>query len=101
MTTKKESTKPAKKAATASEAKPAAKTAVKAPAKPKAAAKAKAPVEETKAPAAETKQAGPAAKHPTHDEISQLAAKYWAERGYRDGHAAEDWKRAEHDLRSS
>jgi hypothetical protein len=96
MTTKKETTKPTKAAAkpvaTAAEAKQA-KVAVKAPAKPKAAAKAKAPVEETK-------QTASVAKHPSHEEISRLAAQYWAERGYHDGHADQDWQRAEHDLRN-
>jgi hypothetical protein len=102
MTTKKESTKPTKAAAkpvaTAAEAKPAA---VKAPAKPKAAAKAKAPVAETKVAATETKHAEPAAKNPSHDDIARRAAQYWAERGYHDGHADQDWQRAEHDLRNS
>jgi Protein of unknown function (DUF2934) len=37
---------------------------------------------------------------PTHDEIADLARKYWAERGYADGHQEEDWLRAEHELRA-
>jgi hypothetical protein len=105
MTTKKETTKTTKAAAkpvaTAAEAKPAKAAAVKAPAKPKAAAKSKAPVEETTPTAVETNHAEPAAKHPSHEEISRLAAQYWAERGYHDGHADQDWQRAEHDLRNS
>lgn len=36
---------------------------------------------------------------PSHDQISELARKYWAERGYRDGHHEEDWYRAEQELR--
>ena len=36
---------------------------------------------------------------PSHDEIADLARKYWAERGYSDGHQEEDWLRAEHELR--
>ncbi len=104
MTIKKESTKPTKAAAkpvsTSAEAKPA-KAAVKAPAKPKAAAKAKAPVVETKVAAAETRRAEPTAKNPSHDDISRLAVRYWAERGYHDGHADQDWQRAEHHLRNS
>jgi hypothetical protein len=61
---------------------------VKAPAKPrKAAAKKTAVVEEVK-------QVTPA-----HDEIAQLAQKYWAERGWQDGYAEQDWLRAEQELR--
>jgi hypothetical protein len=30
-----------------------------------------------------------------HDEIAALAHRYWAERGYKHGHDAEDWLRAE------
>ncbi len=36
---------------------------------------------------------------PSHDQISELARKYWAERGYEDGHQEEDWLRAEQELR--
>jgi len=36
---------------------------------------------------------------PTHDEIAELARRYWAERGYVDGHHEEDWLRAEQELR--
>ncbi len=41
------------------------------------------------------------AKHgsPSHEQISELARKYWAERGYKDGHQEEDWLRAEQELR--
>jgi Protein of unknown function (DUF2934) len=35
---------------------------------------------------------------PSHDQIAALAQKYWAERGYADGHAEHDWLRAEQDL---
>lgn len=35
---------------------------------------------------------------PTHEEISQLAQQYWAERGWQDGKAEEDWLRAEREL---
>lgn len=36
----------------------------------------------------------------SHDQVAQLAHKYWAERGRRDGHHLEDWFRAEQELRS-
>jgi len=36
---------------------------------------------------------------PSHEQISELARKYWAERGYKDGHHEEDWFRAEQELR--
>lgn len=36
---------------------------------------------------------------PSHDQIAELARKYWAERGYKDGHHEEDWLRAEQELR--
>jgi len=35
----------------------------------------------------------------SHDEIARLAHKYWAERGRQHGHDAEDWLRAEQELR--
>ena len=35
----------------------------------------------------------------THEQIAQLAHKYWAERGHQHGHAEEDWLRAERELR--
>jgi len=35
----------------------------------------------------------------THDQIEQLARKYWAERGWKDGYAEQDWLRAESELR--
>lgn len=36
---------------------------------------------------------------PSHEQIADLARKYWAERGYKDGHHEEDWFRAEQELR--
>lgn len=42
--------------------------------------------------------AEPTIIHPTHDQIATLAQKFWAERGYTDGHAEQDWLRAEHEL---
>ncbi|HVW76358.1 MAG TPA: DUF2934 domain-containing protein [Alloacidobacterium sp.] len=35
---------------------------------------------------------------PTHEQIAALAQKFWAERGYTDGHAEQDWLRAEQEL---
>ncbi len=37
---------------------------------------------------------------PTHDQIAELARRYWAERGYADGRQEDDWFRAEQELRS-
>jgi len=83
----------------------------KAPAKPKAV---KMPEGETgsavkAAPkvAAKTKvKAAPKAKAvdiaasltPSYAEIAQLAERYWAERGWQDGYAEQDWLRAEQEL---
>jgi hypothetical protein len=36
---------------------------------------------------------------PSHDQIAQLAQKFWAERGWQDGYAEQDWLRAERELR--
>jgi hypothetical protein len=84
----------------------------KAPAKGKSAAKAQAGETEGAVNAAPTlaakKTTKTAAKAkaievvatsaPSHDEIAQLAASYWAERGWQDGYAEQDWLRAERDL---
>jgi len=35
---------------------------------------------------------------PTREEIEELAKRYWAERGYKDGGAEQDWLRAEREL---
>ena len=35
----------------------------------------------------------------SHEEIARLAHKFWAERGRQHGHDAEDWLRAERELR--
>jgi hypothetical protein len=35
---------------------------------------------------------------PSYAEIAQLAERYWAERGWQDGYAEQDWLRAEHEL---
>jgi len=50
-----------------------------------------------KAPA-KSKTIDVAAVTPSHAEIAQLAERYWAERGWQDGHAEQDWLRAEREL---
>jgi len=61
----------------------------KAPAKPKAtAAAAKTTMIKAKV----------TATTPTHEEIARLAQQYWAERGWQDGQAEQDWLRAEREL---
>jgi len=35
---------------------------------------------------------------PSREEIARLAEKYWAERGFQDGYAEQDWLRAEQEL---
>jgi hypothetical protein len=41
----------------------------------------------------------PTATMPSREEIEKLAQKYWAQRGYQDGYADQDWLRAEQELR--
>ena len=75
--------------------------------KPKA-EKAKAPAKTLKTATTKTtkKSAAPAepvsisSHSPSHAEVADLARKYWAEGGYRDGHHEDDWYRAERDLRA-
>jgi Protein of unknown function (DUF2934) len=57
----------------------------------------KAPVKKTAGSAQPTPING---SGPTHEQIAELARKYWAQRGYIDGHQEEDWHRAEHELRA-
>lgn len=84
----------------------------KAPAKPRKAAAKKAaapknvtemrvsaPVTEVAAPVNGAPPSNLIQMKPSHDQVAQLAHKYWAERGYQHGHHVEDWLRAEHDLR--
>jgi hypothetical protein len=35
---------------------------------------------------------------PSYTEIAQLAERFWAERGWQDGYAEQDWLRAEREL---
>jgi hypothetical protein len=39
-----------------------------------------------------------ASRTPSYAEIAQLAERYWAERGWQDGYAEQDWLRAEQEL---
>jgi Protein of unknown function (DUF2934) len=64
-------------------------------------------VKKTKAPAKPRKTAAkkekaataPMAAMPSREEIEKLAQNYWAQRGYQDGYADQDWFRAEQELR--
>ncbi len=67
---------------------------VKAPAKPRAAA---ATVKKTAAKK-QTVAEKVVATTPSHAEIARLAQQYWAERGWQDGQAEQDWLRAEREL---
>ena len=80
----------------------------KAPAKPKKAVVAKTEAETPAAKKAvakkasvktESKAAISVAKPATHEEVAALARRFWAERGYQDGHHLDDWHRAEQELR--
>jgi hypothetical protein len=72
------------------------------PAKTTAAPKATAAKATAKTAVPKTKAAPAAAKptpaSPTHYDIAILAEKYWAERGWQDGAAEQDWLRAEQEL---
>jgi hypothetical protein len=80
----------------------------KAPAKSKSAVKAETEGAVRTAPAVTAKKTVKAAKAktvevvaasaPSYAEIAQLAERYWAERGWQDGYAEQDWLRAERDL---
>jgi hypothetical protein len=64
-------------------------------------------VKKTKAPAKPRKTAAkteavvaaPVATMPSREQIERLARNYWAQRGYQDGFAEQDWIRAEQELR--
>ena len=36
---------------------------------------------------------------PSREEVERLARNYWAQRGFQDGYAEQDWIRAEQELR--
>jgi len=65
----------------------------KAPAKPRKAAAKKDNLAEVPVVAA------PVAIMPSREEVERLARNYWAQRGYQDGYAEQDWLRAEQELR--
>lgn len=61
-------------------------------------------VKKAKAPARPKKTAAKKSEElkvtdPSHEQIAQLAQKFWAERGWQDGYAEQDWLRAERELR--
>ena len=63
-------------------------------------------IKKAKAPAKPKKTATKKAEEqkmrdPSHEQIAQLAQKFWAERGWQDGYAEQDWLRAERELRVS
>lgn len=66
----------------------------KAPAKPRASAGTAKKAVAKKATVAEQV----IATTPSHEEIARLAQQFWAERGWQDGHAEQDWLRAEREL---
>jgi hypothetical protein len=68
----------------------------KAPAKPRASA---ATTKQTTAKK-QTVAEKVTATTPNHEEIAHLARQYWAERGWKDGQAEQDWLRAEQELMS-
>ena len=72
----------------------------KAPAKPRASASAADGVPKAAAPKKTSSKTAekPAPRIPSHEEIAHLARQYWAERGHTDGHAEQDWLRAEQEL---
>jgi Protein of unknown function (DUF2934) len=71
----------------------------KAPAKPRA-AKTAATADAPKKTVAKKKTVAEqvTAMTPSHEEIARLAQQYWAERGWQDGQAEQDWLRAEREL---
>jgi hypothetical protein len=65
-------------------------------------------VKKTKAPAKPRKTAAKketevvtahVATMPSREEVEKLARNYWAQRGFQDGYAEQDWLRAEQELR--
>ena len=60
--------------------------------------KAKAPAKPRTTTAKAKVAVTPAIAVPTHQQRALLAEKYWAERGWQDGAAEQDWLRAEQEL---
>jgi Protein of unknown function (DUF2934) len=75
-------------------------TVKKTSAKPKAKSKAKAPATPLKKNAAANGAATNVTEMKiTHQQVAELAHRFWAERGRQHGHDADDWFRAEQALR--
>jgi hypothetical protein len=70
----------------------------KAPAKPRKTAATGTTTTKAKTTAKAKAAAEPTMTTPTHEEIAALAAQYWAERGWQEGAAEQDWLRAEQEL---
>jgi hypothetical protein len=70
----------------------------KAPAKPRKTTATGTTTTKAKTTAKAKTNATPVMTMPTHEEIAALAAHYWAERGWQDGAAEQDWLRAEQEL---
>ena len=60
--------------------------------------KVKSPAKPRKDAARKDKSLKMKASGPSREQIARLAEKYWAERGYQDGQAEQDWLRAEQEL---
>jgi hypothetical protein len=45
-----------------------------------------------------TVDAAPRMTMPSREEVERLARNYWAQRGFQDGYAEQDWLRAEQEL---
>ena len=64
------------------------------------------PTKSAEAPNGTVTRRKPAAKKqettaPSREEIARLAEKYWAERGWPEGSAEQDWLRAEQELKTA
>jgi len=80
-----------------------AETVKKASAKPKAAAKPRKTAAKKNGIVAGTPSVTPSNVTEieySHEQVAQLAHKYWAEGGHQHGHHLEDWFRAEQELRA-
>lgn len=78
---------------------PKAPTEAKAPKAAKAVSKANGAAAAAKTSPSEKSKSNLAEMPIPRERIEELARKFWAERGYTDGHHEEDWYRAERELR--
>jgi Protein of unknown function (DUF2934) len=76
-----------------------AETVKKASSKPKAPAKPRKTAATANGVPSNVTQMKAPREHVAHDQVAQLAHRYWAERGHQHGHHEEDWYRAEQELR--